>query len=107
MREKRRLPDWAEGESVHFDRIEIQHATQVHTGYMLINACHGLFTDEIFDSFHDAYAELKRMEGSNGDPVDVDEQIVRVAISIIPDEGHFRPSDFNERGRHKWGDDSR
>ena len=104
MREKRHLPDWKEGESVDFDRIEIMHATQVYTAYMLINGCQGLFTDQIFDSFHDAYTELKHMEIAAA--VDVDEQIVRVMVSIIPDDGSFRHSDFDERGRHMWGNDS-
>ncbi|WP_300396396.1 hypothetical protein [Henriciella sp.] len=104
MREKRKLEDWDNGEDVWFDRIEIQHITQTHTAYMLANGCQGLLTDQLFDSFHDAYAELKKQ---NGPDADIDEQIVRVVVSIIPDNGDYRYEDFNERGRHKWGSDSR
>lgn len=96
MRERRKLPDFAAGEIVDFDRIEIMHAQQAHTAYMLINGCNGLFTDRIFYTFAEAYAALK---ADHGDEADVDEQVVRVMVSVIPDNGIFSPGYFDENGR--------
>jgi hypothetical protein len=72
----------------YFDREKISHVTNPAHGYALVNGCQGIFVDSVCWDYEQA---LKQWVENGGFKDGDDEQIVRVAVSIIHDFG--RPED--------------